>query len=457
MTLLIKREKAKLHKGQAEIWKSLNQRQPPKTTVIAAGARWGKDRFCLQAMIALAQRLYLMERETRRRKRLVPLVLGWYVAPTFSLLRQSWDELKAIAAGSDYIKLNNSELRAYLYNDIQLEFKSADKPGSLLARGVDIAILTEAARIKEDSFSRAVMTRLSSPGRGPAGTGGLAILNSTPDGQNWFYDLYQQAKREQEQATAEGRPPIMQAYHFTSYDNPLANVAELNRHRQILPDAVFRQEYLAEFISRGGNVFPKLPNALKCYDFPQRENIGKGVYHIGIDWGRHKDNTAVCVVQKQGDRIRLVGFLLLKNMEYSRQIQEIARLCEDFPTAEIIAEDNAMGGPQVEGLDNAVTNSIYPFHTGHTNKENLIETVVSHFERGEIELPSLSCGAIHPDIKELFEELSCFEITQQRGGMYVYSAPSGKHDDTVIAFCLAVAGKKHRSGMVLRGVRCDNY
>ena len=99
MTLLIKREKAKLHKGQAEIWKTLNKPQPPKTTVIAAGARWGKDRFCLQAMIALSQRFYLLERETRRAKKLVPLVLGWYIAPTFSLLRQSWDELKTMPEG----------------------------------------------------------------------------------------------------------------------------------------------------------------------------------------------------------------------------------------------------------------------------------------------------------------------------------------------------------------------
>jgi hypothetical protein len=38
---------------------------------------------------------------------------------------------------------------------------------------------------------------------------------------------------------------------MTSYDNPLINPSEIDDARLTLPDNVFRQEYLAEFIDGG--------------------------------------------------------------------------------------------------------------------------------------------------------------------------------------------------------------
>ena len=89
----------------------------------------------------------------------------------------------------------------------------------------------------------------------------------------------------------------------------------------------------------------------------------------------------------------------------------------------------------------------------------MIETVNSMFEKGEIRLPSCANGAVHPAIKDLFEELLAFEVVETgKSGIYSYSAPSGKHDDAVMAFCLAAAGKIRKgSGMVLKGVRAAGF
>ena len=453
------RQRSLLHFGQARIWRTLNTKNPPKITVIAAGARWGKDRFCLQAMISLAQKMYITEHERRKAQRLVPSVLAWYIAPTFSLLRQSVDELKAIAASCDYIKINLSELRAYIGNEIQIEFKSADKPGSLLARGLDLAVMTEAARIKEDSFQQAILTRLSSPGRGFNGKGGLCIMNSTPNGQNWFYDMYKQA--EANQAEPDPAKRYMQAFHFSSYDSPLANIEELNRHKEILPEYAFRQEYLAEFISKHGSVFHRIENSLEPYSFPvSQRQAGIDEIFIGIDWGFRKDRTAIAVISKSYEGIiRLLNFKLLKNVEFNEQIRIIARICEEYPAAEVIPESNSLGDPLIAELEAAVCNKISPFFTSHTSKQNMIETVNSMFEKGEIRLPSCANGAVHPGIKDLFEELLAFEVVETgKSGIYTYSAPSGKHDDSVMAFCLATAGKLRKgNGMVLKGVRAAGF
>lgn len=446
---------APLHPAQGEIWKTLNVPDPPKTTVIAAGARFGKDRFCLTAMLSLAYRLLAEEEAARKKAKLVPLVLCWYIAPTFRLLRQSWDELKSFARTRKHIKLNKSEMRAFIYGGkIQIEFQSADDPDSLLARGVDIAVITEAARIDAHTYEHNISSRLISTGRGRRGKGGLSILNSTPKGKNWFYDLY---------VTAAAGAPGMQAFHFTSFDNPLSNHEEIMRQKRIISDFAFRQEYLAEFISPEGLVFPDVEKALKYYDFPvlydeESSEDYLADYHIGIDWGRTNDRSAICVFKHElidgKKRSTLVYFDVLENMQLTQQAEIIAGICERFPTAEVISEKNNFGFAGNELLEPLIVNSITEYNTGKESKPLLIDRTVAAFERHEIILPAADETAATPndDIKILFDELRIYEATKKKDTV-IYSAPAGKHDDAVIALCLAVSGKLTHGASTLHGVR----
>lgn len=441
-----------LHEGQTRIWKSLNAENPPKLTVLAAGARWGKDRFCLQAMLALATQWQVLEEKRRKAAKLVPSVLCWYVAPTFALLRQSWEELKELTSGFPGIKLNESGLRCFL-NDggVQIEFKSADKPRSLLARGLDLVVCTEAARMKAESW-QIIVTRLSSPGRGPNGKGGIAILNSTPNGQNWFYELYLQAK-ENEKAAEKDR--FMQAFHFSSYDTPLANIEELNRHRLILPESVFAQEYLAEFVSPNGTVFKKLAGAVCKYKFPELHAERGGVYAIGIDWGLQNDRTAVLVVRfLLSGKIRLVECKILKTNDMLQQLAIISEVCKRFPSAVVIPEVNSLGDPMCQELRRKINNRIKPFVTNHDSKINIVNSVCVHFERGEIELPEDNAGKCAS--AEFFAEMAKYEVQRTAKGNITYNAPSGCHDDSVIAFCLAVSGLSAGAGR-LHGVESRGF
>lgn len=47
-----------------------------------------------------------------------------------------------------------------------------------------------------------------------------------------------------------------------------------------------------------------------------------------------------------------------------------------------------------------------------------------------------------PEINDLINELSIFQYEIARGGTVKYSAPSGYHDDCVMALALALAGAK---------------
>ena len=256
----------------------------------------------------------------------------------------------------------------------------------------------------------------------------------------------------------------MQAFHFTSFNNPLANHEEILRQKQIISDAAFRQEYLAEFITPEGAVFPDVEKALKYYEFPLLfDPSGDDYladYHIGIDWGRENDRTAICVIKHERlengkKRSTLVYFDVFGNMQLTEQVFIIAGICERFPTAEVISEKNNFGFAANELLEPLITNSITEYNTSKESKPLLIERTKAAFERGEIVLPASDDTATSPnrDIQILFDELRIFECKEKAKDHYVYSAPAGKHDDAVIALCLAVSGKLTHGVSTLHGVR----
>lgn len=426
----------KLHSGQWQVASSVLSAQRPHISVLACGARWGKDRLCVTLLLAMATHMAILERERREKANLIPRVLCWYVAPTFSLLRQMWEELTYFGGMIPGLTLNRADLRAFLPGGIQIEFKSADNPGSLLARGLDMVVATEAARIRREAWENSLLTRLSSPGRGPNGKGGIAVLNSTPNGRNWFYELYQRGLNDPTN--------YVKSWHFTSFDSPLANREELMRHKAFMPDLAFRQEYLAEFLAYGGSVFRRIENSFEVYPFPCS---AQGTVVIGIDWGRYDDRTvAVAIDAPTVGKYRVVNVLTLDKMPYERQMQQIKAFCDRYPSARIIAESNGLGDPLIAQLRAVTRKRIEPFATTAVSKRQIVDYASMLFEQGSIMLPAQMRGGVKVSACEnLTNELSAFEIVERATG-YSFSAPAGQHDDHVMAFCIALSGRQHTAG-----------
>lgn len=107
------------------------------------------------------------------------------------------------------------------------------------------------------------------------------MLISTPNGRNWFYD----------QAAVASSDPLWLYEHWPTHKNPLITEEELKQAAATVSDTDFRQEYLAEFITKEGLV----------YDNFNDENIledGSPSLHdwdiyLGMDFG-YANPTAVC-------------------------------------------------------------------------------------------------------------------------------------------------------------------
>ena len=150
---------------------------------------------------------------------------------------------------------------------------------------------------------------------------------------------------------------------------------------------------------------------------------------MGVDWGKDIDFTALSVVCT--GCAREVALDRFQGIDYRLQRQRLQVLAERWGVYDVIAESNAMGEPIIEELQYAGM-PVTPFATTATSKPPLIESLVLAFEREECKWLDDVIGTA---------ELEAYERkASATTGRPTYSAPSGLHDDTVMARALAWYG-----------------
>jgi hypothetical protein len=339
---------------------------------------------------------------------------AWWLSPTYLMASQVWRDLKSMLMKRPGIYISEAERRIDLPGRGSLAVRSAHAPDNLRGAGLDFAVLDEAAFMSAEIWPNVVRPMLLDR------TGG-AIFLSTPYGLNWFYDLYRLGEDPHE--------PDYTAFHYTSYDNPLIDPAEIDAIRRSTPMRVFREEYLAEFVDDAGQVFREVRAAATA---PMHAAPVHGRRYIGgLDWGRDKDYTCIAVIDADSgvmvalDRFNQVGWAL--------QRARLMALCERWRPAAVWAEANSIGTVNIEALQMEGL-PVRPFQTTAQSKGPLIEGLALAIERCEI--------ALLPD-PVLIGELAAYRLERKPAGGYRYSAPSGGHDDTVIATALAWHGVRH--------------
>jgi hypothetical protein len=123
-----------------------------------------------------------------------------------------------------------------------LESRSAERPDSLYGEDVYAAVLDEATRMREEAW-HAVRSTLTAT-RGP-----VRIIGNVSGRRNWAYHLARRAE-----AGEEG----MSYARLTAYDAVAAGILhdeEVADAQRQLPEAVFREFYLAEPSDDAGNPF----------------------------------------------------------------------------------------------------------------------------------------------------------------------------------------------------------
>jgi hypothetical protein len=115
-------------------------------------------------------------------------------------------------------------------------------------------------------------------------------------------------------------------------------------------------------------------------------------------------------------------------VDYAVQRKRLQALSDRWHPRQIIAEGNSIGQPVIEQLTREGLR-IHPFITSNSSKAHLIDALALAFERGDIRI-------LNDHI--LVSELVAYQAERLRScGLTRYSAPSGQHDDTVMALAMA--------------------
>lgn len=380
-----------LHSGQQPIWDNA-----ARFKVVACGRRFGKTELGKRLVIARA------------------LAGGqcWWLAPTYRMAGLVWRDLKRTLKPIQP-HIDADDRRIDLPDGGTITIRSTHIPDVLRGAGLDYAVLDEAAYMDDSVWPEVVRPMLIDRRGG-------AIFLSTPHGFNGFWGVYQLGLDDHEPEWASFRAP--------SSANPLIAADELEAIRRVTPERVFRAEYLAEFLDSAESVFREVSARATAPLSPVPQ---AGVRYVaGCDWGRSDDYTAVVVID--ADTGQMVELERYRGIGWEVMRARVIALCNRWGVSTLWAEENAVGVVNIELLQAAGV-PVRPFVTTSRSKQPLIDAVAVALERGEL--------ALQPE-PALLEELSAYRMTPLAGGGFKYSAPSGGHDDTVIALALAWHGAR---------------
>ena len=379
---------AKPHAGQLEVHNS-----DARFKVLSAGRRWGKTRLgvneCLDAAAQGGR--------------------AWWVSPSYKTSEVGWRPLRQIAR-----KIPGAEIRLV---DRVVNFpgggfvavRSADNPDSLRGEGLDFVVMDECAFMQREAWTEAIRPALSD-------RQGKVLFISTPKGRNWLWEIYQRGVSGEDG---------WQSWTFPTSSNPFIAKEEIDAAKRDLPELIFRQAYLAEFIDDAGGVFRRVQEAAVLE--PREYEEGKQ-YIAGVDVAASVDFTVVSVLDAESkDQVYLDRF---NRVDYPVLIDRLEAVYHRYHLTSMVVESNSIGRPVI---DEPVTRglNIIPFTTTSATKQSIIQNLQAAFENGQIRILNNPV---------LVGELLSFESKRNASGGFSYSAPDGMNDDCVMSLAIAWYG-----------------
>jgi len=149
-----------------------------------------------------------------------------------------------------------------LVNGAMISLKGADRPETMRGVSLKYLVMDEYADMKPQVFEQILRPAL-------ADQKGRAMFIGTPMGRNHFYELYKLGDS--------GKDEHYKAWHFTSFDNPLLDPAEIEAARGSMSSFAFRQEFMASFEAAQSEIFKD--EWIKISD----EEPEEGSYFIAVD------------------------------------------------------------------------------------------------------------------------------------------------------------------------------
>lgn len=347
-----------------------------------------------------------------------PDTVGYWVAPTYGLTRKGMREtIRFLRHGWKHLvaSVNRSEKRIEFTNGAFLEFHTADNPDSLVGEGLDWLVVDEAALIGDEE----VWTGRLRPAL--ADKQGRALFISSPRGKNWLYELFRRGEQKVEGWGCANIPTAKAGFVAES---------ELLDIKRDTPERVWQQEYEARFLDDGGDVFRKVDAAAA----PNAKADGYVV--LGVDLAKTRDWTVIWALNELGE---WVAFDRFQDLDWAVQKPRIVSAYRALGAHRALLDTTGMhvGGDAV--LDDLRRDGLIVegVNLDGSTKRAVIENAMLRFDQGAVTVPNDAT---------VLDEFKRYTYTALPSGRDRYSAPSGQHDDIVMACALALWGIRQFTG-----------
>lgn len=362
---------------------------------VRAGRRYGKTKVAARKLVRKAMRN--------------PNKVVWWVANTYKNTRRGYREVLRQLPPQFLAKpappATANDLILELKNGTRIEFYSSTNPDAMAGEGVFYVVVDEAALQSEAVWFQIIRPTLMDYGGG-------ALLISTPRGRNWFYTI---VRRGEDPAFKE-----YASYHFTTADNPLIGVEELEEAKMALPDVLYRQEILAEFIAGAASIFA-VPEE-NVLEAPVGFDPGTQIV-LGVDLAKHHDFTVLDAIRATDRKpVYHDRFNTLRWPDQQQLIIDAVRDLESRGGQVTVAVDaTGVGDVVFDDLEDAGLD-VVPLKYSQPWKHQAVKLLAADLARGNAYV-----------LADQLREFEDYEYRITASGNFVYSAPEGGYDDEVAA------------------------
>ena len=371
------------------------------------GRRWGKTTF---AVHEIAERA------------LDKPGVYWWVGPDYEAVEKGWWILMS-ALPEELIVSQRRSLPKFIEfeNGSRIYFRTASKPDRLRGEGLSGLVIDEAAQIDRRAWEYVLEPALTDHK-------GWALFIGTPMGKkSWFNEFYLHGQSPDKEWSD------WESFLAPTYENPFIDKNEIERMKKQMPEEIFRQEFLADFMDDNSSVFRMIEECVKG-DYEEPE-FGKQ-YVMGVDLAKHEDYSVITVLNHAG---HLVYFDRFNKLDYNFQKERIVSAARTY-SAQVLMDVTGVGDPVYDDLKHKIR--VVPYRFTNKSKQELIMNLSIGIDKRSISFPQNA---------ELLTELEKFGYQISPFGNIVYGAPPGFHDDCVISLALAYWQLSHRWSIKHRG------
>ena len=249
--------------------------------VLVAGRRWGKSKSAAKEGGA---------------ELVNPGTLGAIVAPTHDhtglVFNEIENDMLSTAGLKSQVAVHHKSSPRYLEFDWGSSVRcfSADNYDSARGYEFDWLIFDEAAQSSLSVWEEVLDATLHD-------RNGWALFITTPQGYNYIYDFYMRGKNPEE--------PEWWSLQSPTWENPHHNKKRLAVARRNLTDAVFRQEYGAEFTIMAGQVYKEFNQQVHVKPAREIKDMVQEGWprYRAMDYGYDNPTVVLWITVDPGDRV----------------------------------------------------------------------------------------------------------------------------------------------------------